>query len=135
MYSNAQDIDGSSSSVQDHPTRILLVEDHADTAAAMRMLLERKGYHVMTAHTFESATSVIRDGSFDLLICDISLPDGSGLDIMRMVRETHAVPGIAVSGFGTEADIRRSKEAGFFRHFTKPVNIFDLFGTIRNLVH
>jgi CheY-like chemotaxis protein len=117
----------------DHATRILLVEDHADTAMAMQMLLERKGYEVLTATTCESALEIISGHRFDLLISDIRLPDGSGLDLMRRLQLGRRLPGIALSDDNSDDEIRRSKEAGFFRHLHKPVNVFELFSTIRTM--
>jgi CheY-like chemotaxis protein len=60
---------------------------------------------------------------FDLLMSDLGFPDGSGHDLMRQLRERgHKFPGIASSGYGQEEDIRRSREAGFAAHLTKPAS-------------
>jgi DNA-binding NarL/FixJ family response regulator len=56
-----------------------------------------------------------------LLISDIGLPDGSGLDLMKQLRSRYGMKGIALSGYGTEDDVRRSRAAGFHSHLTKPV--------------
>ena len=104
--------------------RVLMVDDHADTRAAMRRLLERCGYHVTTADSVEAALRKATDAPVDILISDIGLPDGSGLEIMRHLRDRDGhgpVRGIALSGFGMEEDIRKSREAGFDHHLTKPV--------------
>jgi signal transduction histidine kinase len=102
--------------------RILLVDDHKDTREALQRLLARKGYYVESAEDVASAIKLADDHEFDLLISDIGLPDGSGLDIMHHVRERNNIPGIALSGFGMQQDIERSKAAGFREHLTKPVN-------------
>ena len=60
------------------------------------------------------------------MISDLGLPDGSGLDLMREIQRQRPVPGIALSGYGMEDDLRQTKEAGFFAHLVKPVNFEQL---------
>ena len=70
-----------------------------------------------------AALELAGDHAFDLLISDLGLPDGSGHDLMRQLRERgYKFPGIALSGYGQEEDIRRSREAGFSAHLTKPAS-------------
>jgi PAS domain S-box-containing protein len=111
--------------------RILLVDDHLDTALAMRKLLERLGYRITIANTLADALSSYRQQPVDLVISDIGLPDGSGLELIRQLKDLRPVTGIALSGFGMEEDVRKSKEAGFFEHLTKPVNFQRLHALIR----
>jgi CheY-like chemotaxis protein len=111
--------------------RILLVDDHLDTALAMRKLLERLGYRITIANTLADALNSYHEQPVDLVISDIGLPDGSGLELMRRLKEQGSVPGIALSGFGMEEDVRKSKEAGFYEHLTKPVNFQRLHALIR----
>ena len=101
---------------------ILLVEDHEDTLRVLARLLERLGHAVLTARSVGEALELAARERFDLLVSDIGLPDGSGLDVMRAVRGRHGLRGIALSGFGRDADILRSREAGFEDHLTKPVD-------------
>jgi CheY-like chemotaxis protein len=110
--------------------RILLVEDHEDTLRMMQKLLTMFGYRVQTANSVKSARDLAEQATFDLIISDIGLPDGSGLDVMQHFRDRHETKGIALSGFGMEEDLRRSREAGFARHLTKPVNLQTLQQTI-----
>ena len=117
--------------------RILLVDDHEDTARAMARLLQRLGHQVLTATTMaEAIEQYDRSGGLDLLISDIGLPDGSGLDLIRALRARCGngtpVRGIALSGFGMEEDVRKSKEAGFYEHLTKPINFQKLQAVIRD---
>lgn len=114
---------------------ILLVDDHEDTARAMKRLLERLGHKVQTANSYHSAIKTSAVVPFDLLISDIGLPDGSGLDLMRQLLKHHGRPikGVALSGFGMEEDIQKSKAAGFAEHLIKPVNFSELEKVIRNL--
>ncbi|HEY4597644.1 MAG TPA: MASE1 domain-containing protein [Thermoanaerobaculia bacterium] len=117
--------------------RILLVEDHADTAEAMAELLRFLGHQVTVAGDVASALSAgeaaASGGGLDLLISDLGLPDGSGLDVMRALSRFR-VPGIALSGYGMEEDVRRSHEAGFRRHLTKPVGMPQLRAAISEMV-
>ncbi|HEX7180463.1 MAG TPA: ATP-binding protein [Thermoanaerobaculia bacterium] len=103
------------------PLRILLVEDHEDTLHVMAELLELSRHEVARAASMASALRLAASRPFDLLVSDLGLPDGSGLDLMRRVRELYGMKGIAVSGFGTAEDIQLSREAGFLEHLVKPV--------------
>lgn len=113
--------------------RILLVEDHPDTLRIMARLLTSSGHHVLTAADFKEAMAKIDSEDFDILVSDIGLPDGSGLDIMKALRGKRSVKGIALSGFGHDDDIRRSKEAGFTEHLVKPVDFHVLNRAIKKL--
>jgi PAS domain S-box-containing protein len=104
--------------------RILLTDDHEDTRRILTRMLKKRGHEVEGANTVAAALAQLRARPFDLLVSDIGLPDGSGYDLMREAKKLQpAVDGIAVSGFGMEEDVRRSKEAGFALHLTKPVDI------------
>lgn len=114
------------------PLRILFVDDHADTTATMKMLLERRGYSVVAVGDVASALREAKGASFDLLVTDIGLPDGSGLELMRELGGASGMRGIAVSGYGMESDLDASRRAGFFAHLTKPMHIDDLVTVIEN---
>lgn len=114
--------------------RILLVEDHEDTREVMRQLLQRRGHVVLVARSVATALAVVDDGEqVDLLISDLGLPDGSGLDLMKSIRSRLPLRAIALSGYGMEEDHRRSREAGFQEHLVKPVNFPDLLRAIDRL--
>ncbi len=112
---------------------ILLVEDHADTARVMSRLLKALGHQVKTADTVAAATDILRQLSFDLILSDLGLPDGTGIDLIKRVRETSDIPAIALTGFGMQEDINRCLEAGFDEHLTKPVNFQKLEMLVRRL--
>ncbi len=105
--------------------RVLLVEDHEDTLAAMSFLLGLK-YDVVTACTGEEARARAEEGRFDLVVSDIGLPDEKGYDLMAHLQKRHGLRGIALTGYGMEEDVQRSRDAGFIDHLTKPVE----FGTL-----
>lgn len=114
--------------------RVLVVDDHHDTCLGMKRMLERRGYQITIAHTAEQAVNKVRAEEFDLLISDIGLPDRSGYELMREVRLNSQLPGIALSGFGSEQDVSQAKEAGFDEHLTKPINFERLEKTIQSLL-
>jgi len=118
-----------------HPSlSILLVEDHPDTGVAMSRLLEVRGHQIRMANTVSSAKELIDADDFDLLLCDLGLPDGTGLDVITHLRKSRATPAIALSGFGMEEDLARCMQAGFDLHITKPVNVKALESSIQRLV-
>jgi signal transduction histidine kinase/ActR/RegA family two-component response regulator len=110
--------------------KILLVDDHHDTCAALEKLLARRGYLVAISHDVRSAMEAAARNEFDLLISDIALPDGTGMDLMMQLRAVANVPGIAISGFGNNGDIERSLQAGFSEHLTKPIRLENLEAAI-----
>jgi len=114
--------------------RVLLVDDHHDTCIGMKRMLERRGYKITVAHTAEQAVEKVREEDFDLLISDIGLPDRSGYELMREVRLNKDLPGIALSGFGSEQDVTQARDAGFAEHLTKPINFERLEKTIQSLL-
>ena len=120
------------------PLRILLVEDHPDTAAILARLLRRMGHDVLPAgsvrHALEIADREIPAAGLDLLISDLGLPDGTGQDLMRMLSARHALPGIALSGYGMDSDLEESTAAGFARHLIKPIDAALLQSTINDLM-
>jgi PAS domain S-box-containing protein len=113
------------------PLRILLVDDHRDTVSTLKRLLTRLGYAVVSAESMAEALRAVDEGHFDLLVSDIGLPDGSGLDLMKRIRDRQQIDGIALSGFGMEDDLRKSREAGFIDHLIKPVNLDRLQAALR----
>ena len=122
------------------PLRVLLVEDHADTAEQLTRLLRRAGHEVTLACSIREAQELIAAAeqqdprhTFNILISDLGLPDGSGHDLMRDLVRHHRIPGIALSGYGMNDDIRDSMDAGFSRHLTKPVDWQELKTAIQKV--
>jgi len=103
--------------------RILLVEDHEDSNRSLTNLLRRRGYHVQSALNFQSALDLGTKHEFDVLISDLALPDGNGIDLMQTLQSTRPLLGIALTGFGMEDDIRKCREAGFQHHLVKPIDL------------
>jgi PAS domain S-box-containing protein len=104
------------------PLRVLLVEDHEDTRRVMTRLLRASACTVAGASSVKEALTLAERERFELLVSDIGLPDGTGLEVMKNIRARYPIRGIAVSGFGQAEDIERSREAGFDVHLTKPID-------------
>ena len=122
--------------------RILLVEDHTDTREAIAELLGLYGHEVATAASVATALAAVVAGTdaegcaFDLIISDLGLPDGTGLDLMREIRTRcgDGIKAICLSGYGMEEDMRQSREAGFLAHLTKPVSLQELEAVLQRVV-
>jgi len=106
--------------------RLLIVEDHEATRTVLKRLLARGGHEITLASTVQEALAAFAAEHFDVVISDLGLPDGSGLDLMREIQRQRPVPAIALSGYGMEDDLRLTKEAGFSGHLVKPVNLDQL---------
>ncbi|WP_406694136.1 CHASE3 domain-containing protein [Singulisphaera sp. Ch08] len=115
--------------------RIFLVEDEPMTLIVMARLLRRIGHEVTTASTVREALTIAEEVEFDLVISDIGLPDGSGLDLIRQLSANRVLPAIALTGFGMQEDIRQSREAGFRAHLTKPIDFARLVSAIRQVAN
>jgi len=108
------------------PLRILLVEDHKDTRRTMSRLLTHFGHNVVTADNVEGAIAIMASNNIDAVLCDIGLPDGSGYEVAAQARVNGGIKTVALTGFGTEQDVQRSREAGFDFHLVKPINFQEL---------
>ena len=97
----------------------------------MERLLSKIGHRVTGTTSLASATAAAATEGFDLIISDIGLPDGSGIELMRRVREKFAGPAIALTGYGMDGDVAATREAGFAAHLTKPVDLATLDAAIR----
>jgi CheY-like chemotaxis protein len=119
------------------------VDDNEDTLRVMARLLRASGHQVNTADSMLTAIEAASH-PFDLLITDIGLPDGTGWELLRRLRqrdgdgggvaERAEVRAIAISGFSMDEDVRRSRESGFLEHLAKPINPEDLEAAIARAV-
>lgn len=111
---------------------ILIVEDHPQTRHALTGLLAKRGHEVVAAGTMREARELAATFPFELVLSDLELPDGSGHDLMVELRRLRpACRGIALSGYGMDSDIQRSRDAGFDIHLTKPVDVDALDKALR----
>jgi CheY-like chemotaxis protein len=102
------------------------VEDHLPTLHVLANLLNRDGHRVIAVGTIAEALAAAEKETFDLVISDIGLPDGTGHQMMEKLRAAHGLKGIAMTGYGMDEDFLRSHVAGFMTHLVKPVHITEL---------
>ena len=106
--------------------RILVVEDHSETLEALFRLLSHFGHEISVADGAQNAMNMIDSKEFDVVLCDIALPDGSGYDFIAEAKRKRPVKAVALSGFAATEDIERGREAGFDFHLAKPVDFHEL---------
>ena len=110
--------------------RILVVENDADTVKYLALFLEELKHGVTSARSMTEALKILAKEKFDVLIADMGLPDGSGLEIPSRAGARNPRFAIAMSGFGMNADRVKSKDAGFRHHLLKPFKAEDLAGML-----
>lgn len=119
------------------PLRILIVDDNEDAAVALSMTLEIEGHETVLAHDGTTALALAREARPAVVLLDLGLPDMSGHEVVRRLRDdvglVEAVV-VALTGWGSEEDRRRSAEAGFDAHLTKPVALTELRNVLARLV-
>ena len=113
---------------------VLLVEDHVDSARVLMALLRRRGYRVFHAGSVAEAKALFRSEPVDVIVSDLGLPDGSGLDFIRDVQMDRRVPSIVLSGHGEGEALANSSQAGVQEHLTKPVDWARLEASIQRVL-
>lgn len=117
--------------------QVLLVDDESDTLDVTRYLLEGAGATVQTADSAAAALEVIQTQRFDVVVSDIGLPVQDGFALIREVRArgfgAEVLPAIALTGYASSSDARRSSAAGFQMHMAKPVDAQSLVRAIKTL--
>jgi DNA-binding NtrC family response regulator len=110
---------------------ILVVDDEVSIRKALSRALEREGYLVAAVKSLEEAKAIFRDGQYQLLLCDLHLPDGPGLELVRELRRRQPdLASIVITGHGSvESAIQATKE-GVFHYVTKPFNIEEVLGLV-----
>jgi CheY-like chemotaxis protein len=102
------------------PLRLLLVEDHPDSAELLAELLQSHGHTVRIAATASDALARASEETFDLVVSDVGLPDLDGYELMEQLRDRFALKGIALTG---TRETRNAKDAGFVAYLTKPIQV------------
>jgi PAS domain S-box-containing protein len=116
-----------------HRLRLLVIEDHEPTLEVLSRLLRRQGHDVRTACSVKSALLIAATHSFDLVISDIGLPDGNGIDLMQQLTKDYGLRGIALSGYGMAADHAKTKQAAFLAHLVKPIDFDQLHRVLQGI--
>lgn len=113
--------------------RVLLLEDHESTRTILARMLQKHGFEIFTAGSIDAASRILSAQKVDVLISDLGLPDGEGFPLPGLWRDQIRIGSIALSGFGMESDITRSRACGFLRHLTKPVEFQTLLEAVESL--
>lgn len=113
---------------------VLVVDDEADLLMTYRRLLQRRGYVVITVSTRTDAMAVVRSNPLGLVIADLKLPDGDGLDIVRAARAAPSPPPvIVVTGFASDAGQQEALAAGATAYLSKPFSVSSFTGLVERL--
>src|ERR1700751_4429097 len=107
-------------------TRVLVVEDHSDTRNVLELLLKRCGCQTVTAKNARDARIRLGEMEFEILICDLNLPDGDGIDLVREAKQRQHLKAIAVTGRTSPEERERGLRAGFDVYLTKPIDFHEL---------
>ena len=107
-------------------TRVLVVEDHSDTRNVLELLLKRCGCQTVTAKNARDARVRLGEMEFEILICDLNLPDGDGIDLVREAKQRRDLRAIAVTGRTGPEERERGLRAGFDVYLTKPIDFHQL---------
>ena len=113
------------------PPKILVVDDEPNILATLGPLLRARGYDVLTAMTGRAAVQTVERDTPDLIVLDLGLPDIDGVEVCRIVRETHNVPIVVLSARGAEGDKVRALDLGADDYVTKPFGAEELLARIR----
>ena len=114
--------------------RILFVEDDLSLIGGLSFALGRQGYEVETARTRREAEALWRDGAWDLVLLDVSLPDGSGYDLCADIRRTSRVPILFLTAADEETDIIMGLDLGGDDYLTKPFKLAVLLARVNALL-
>jgi CheY-like chemotaxis protein len=95
--------------------------------------LSASGYRVETAGSAAAALELAGKEPFDFIVCEIGLPDASGYELMKEIKSRYPMKGIAMSGYGMDEGLQKSREAGFSDHIVKPADVAQLERSIRRL--
>jgi two-component system KDP operon response regulator KdpE len=113
------------------PPKILVVDDEPNILATLGPLLRTRGYEVLTAMTGRAAVQTVEREAPDLIVLDLGLPDLDGVEVCRIVRETHGMPIVVLSARGAEGDKVRALDLGADDYVTKPFGAEELLARIR----
>jgi DNA-binding response OmpR family regulator len=122
--------------VEETKRRILCVEDDADTCEMLTLALQLSGYEVVAAHTFADAITKALTTHFDAYILDSRLPDGSGVDLCKEIREFNSdTPILFYSADAYPREIEEAMNAGAQGYMVKPIDPMEVERTLRELIH
>ncbi|MGK3968550.1 response regulator [Sorangium sp. So ce118] len=112
---------------------VLVLDDDDDTSTLLGMALRRRGFRVVVARSCEEGRARLADNPIDALVTDVSLPDGSGIELVASLAAKPRAT-IVVSGFGGDDDREKSRLAGAHAHLVKPVDVARLVSTLNEML-
>lgn len=112
--------------------QVLLVEDHTDTRTVLGTLLNRCGCRTVTAKNVRDARSRLEEMRFDVLISDLNLPDGDGIDLVKEAKRAQQLKAIAITGRCSDEERDEGLRAGFDCYLTKPIDFQQLREALKN---
>ena len=112
--------------------QVLLVEDHTDTRTVLGMLLNRCGCRTVTAKNLRDAQARLQEMRFDVLISDLNLPDGDGIDLVKEAKQSQKLKAIAITGRTSDEERSAGLGAGFDCYLTKPIDFQQLRQALRS---
>lgn len=117
----------------DQRTKILVIDDNRDATDTLATMLRLKGFNVKAGYSGKEALEIAENFVPDIAILDIGMPGMDGYETCRMIRQQlwgKDMTVFALTGYGQEEDVRKSKEAGFDEHLLKPVDLVELLTCI-----
>lgn len=114
--------------------KILLIEDNVDIIKSLTYLLESHGYQVISRTTIKDSINELENNKFDLAIIDISLPDGSGMDLFKYIKDNYELPSIFLTAKDLEEDIVQGFNLGIDDYITKPFLSGELLARINKII-
>ena len=111
--------------------RVLLVDDHVDGLEITAKLLRMEGFEVVTAACRQDAVSLARQSHMDLVVTDLGLPDGTGMQLLADLKQMYPIEGVAMTAHSEGAFLDGATRGGFARYLFKPFVLSDLLGAVR----
>jgi len=111
--------------------RVLLVDDHLDSLEITAKLLRMEGFEVFAAGSRQDALKLARDSRMDVVVTDLGLPDGTGMDLLEELKEMYPVPCVAMTAHGERWFLDGARDGGFARYLFKPFVFSDLLAAVR----
>lgn len=111
--------------------RVLLVDDHMDGLEITARLLKLEGFEVVTAGMCRDALRLAQRYPIDVVVTDLGLPDGTGMELLGQINQLYRVPGVAMTAHGESWFLEGARNGGFVRHLFKPFVFSDLLGAVR----
>jgi CheY-like chemotaxis protein len=115
------------------PLRILVVDDNYEAADILQIALRALGHSVLIAYDGPSALVIAKESAPQIALVDLGLPVVDGYRLAELLRESHDIPVVAITGYGQDSDRHKTRAAGFAAHLVKPVDLHELGDLVSEL--